>query len=177
MTTQNIPIERQSLDSLQENLRLNRVPHPSHRHAAPSAPWPWVDIGDGLFFWLHLYRSSSLLIKFTDVDRRQLECAEPPIPKQCDHRPETCNRCWKGYPQSLFPNWTQWQVKKAKIYDIIHNYSKIRPCVFYRVDVTDRGLFTRTRGMKAVYGVEDIIWDNMIHEQVSCKSYCMWSAP
>ena len=26
---------------------LDRVPHPSHRHAAPSAPWPWVDLDDG----------------------------------------------------------------------------------------------------------------------------------
>lgn len=27
--------------------RSNRVPLPSHRHASPSAPWPWVDIEDG----------------------------------------------------------------------------------------------------------------------------------
>ena len=25
----------------------NHLPPPSHRHAAPSAPWPWVDIQDG----------------------------------------------------------------------------------------------------------------------------------
>jgi len=25
----------------------DRVPHPSHRHAAPSAPWPWIDLEDG----------------------------------------------------------------------------------------------------------------------------------
>ena len=24
-----------------------KIPHPSHRHAAPSAPWPWVDLEDG----------------------------------------------------------------------------------------------------------------------------------
>jgi len=28
-----------------------RVPHPSHRHASPSAPWPWVDLGDGKFLF------------------------------------------------------------------------------------------------------------------------------
>jgi len=27
-----------------------RVPHPSHRHAAPSAPWPWVDLEDRALF-------------------------------------------------------------------------------------------------------------------------------
>jgi len=26
----------------------DRVPHlASHRHAAPSAPWPWIDLEDG----------------------------------------------------------------------------------------------------------------------------------
>ena len=107
-------------------------------------------------------------MKFTGVDQKQLECVEPPIPEQCDHRPETCNRCWKGYPQSLFPNWTEGQVKKAKIYDVVHNYSKIRPCVCYRVDVNDHGYFTNTKEIEAVYGAEDIIWDSLIHEQVSC---------
>ena len=29
--------------------KLDRVPHPSHRHAAPSAPWPWIDLDDGWF--------------------------------------------------------------------------------------------------------------------------------
>ena len=25
----------------------SKIPHPSHRHASPSAPWPWVDLEDG----------------------------------------------------------------------------------------------------------------------------------
>ena len=25
---------------------IHRIAPPSHRHAAPSAPWPWVDIQD-----------------------------------------------------------------------------------------------------------------------------------
>ena len=28
----------------------DRIPHPSHRHASPSAPWPWVDLEDGECF-------------------------------------------------------------------------------------------------------------------------------
>ena len=34
--------------------------------------------------------------------------------------------------------------------------------------MNDRGLFTNAKEMEAVYGDEDITWDNMIHEQVSC---------
>ena len=26
-----------------------RIPHPPYRHAAPSAPWPWLDISDGRY--------------------------------------------------------------------------------------------------------------------------------
>ena len=110
----------------------------------------------------------TVLIKFTGVDQKQLECSAPPIPAQCDHSPERCNRCWRGYPQSRFPNWTEKQVRKAKIYNIVHNYSKIQPCVCYRVDVNDHGLFTHPREIKAVYGDEDRIWDSLINEQVSC---------
>ena len=112
----------------------------------------------------------TVLMKFTGVDPKQLECVAPPIPELCDHSPEKCNRCWTGYPQSRFPNWTKRQVKKAKIYNIIHNDSNTKPCVCYRVDVNDRGLFTHTREITAVVGEEDRIWDNLIHEQVSCIS-------
>ena len=110
-----------------------------------------------------------MLIRLTEVDSKQLETAdsEPPLPELCDHSYKRCNGCWKGYPQSRFQNWTQGQIKKAKIYNIIHNYSKIKPCVYYRVDVNDRGLFTHTREITTVYGDEDIIWDNLVHEKVS----------
>ena len=37
-----------SLHSRKDTKDDNRVPHPSHRHAAPSAPWPWVDLEDGM---------------------------------------------------------------------------------------------------------------------------------
>ena len=108
-------------------------------------------------------------MKFIDVDPQQLEGVEPPILKQCDHSPERCNSCWKGYPQSRFPNWTKKQVEKAKIYEVIHCYSKSKPCICYQVDVNDRGFFTHTKEITAMYGEEDTLWDNLVHEQVSCS--------
>ena len=110
-------------------------------------------------------------MKFIAVDPVQLQCVEPPIPERCDHSPEKCKRCWTGYPQSRFPNWTERQVRKAKIYNIVHNYSKNKPCVCYRVDVDDRGIFTHTKEMTVAHGDEsdeDMVWDKLIHEQVSC---------
>lgn len=143
-TTQDIALALAEKKSSKDE--LNRVPHPSHRHAAPSAPWPWVDLDDA-------------------VDPKQLECVAPPIPPLCDHSPEKCNKCWKGYPQSRFPNWTERQVRKAKIYDAVHNYSRSKPCVCYRVDVNDHGFFTHPKEMTSVHGDEDMAWENMIHEQ------------
>jgi hypothetical protein len=118
-----------------------------------------------------------VLIRLTEVDLKQLDAVEPPDPELCDHSYKRCNSCWKEYPQSRFRNWTEVQVKKTKIYNIIHNYSKIKACVYYRVDVNDRGLFTHTREITTVYGDEDIIWDNLVHEQVSYRSHYMWSTP
>ena len=49
--TQQLSVPTQSLPRIEEHpfnsKELYRVPHPSHRHAAPSAPWPWVDMDDG----------------------------------------------------------------------------------------------------------------------------------
>jgi hypothetical protein len=116
-------------------------------------------------------------MKSTEVDRKQLETVGPPIPELCDHSPGRCNRCWTGYPQSRFPNWTEGQVIKAKIYDAIHNYPQNKPCVCYRVDVNDHGYFTNVEEMKAVHGDEDMTWDQMIHEQVGCGRLSILSTP
>jgi hypothetical protein len=39
--------EEISLQAIEESNDDKRVPIPSHRHASPSAPWPWVDLDDG----------------------------------------------------------------------------------------------------------------------------------
>jgi hypothetical protein len=41
-----------------EYQKENKIPTPSHRHAAPSAPWPWINIHDskfGLFIFRHCF--------------------------------------------------------------------------------------------------------------------------
>ncbi|PPQ75298.1 hypothetical protein CVT24_007521 [Panaeolus cyanescens] len=95
----------------------DRIKPPSHRHAAPSAPWPWVDIED-----------------IIDID--ELSGEKSSIPKPCDHM--MCDRCWQRYPKSLFPNWTPRQVEKS----LIDGASKvISNSVLYYVDVDSHGFF------------------------------------
>ncbi|KAF8997736.1 hypothetical protein BDQ17DRAFT_1544284 [Cyathus striatus] len=102
------------------NLPIKKT-NPSHRHGAPSAPWPWVDIDD-------------------KIDSDQLKTGLPPVPEDCDH--SACGgKCWREYPKSRFPNWTEGQVKKSGIWEAIHQYDKSKPCVIHHVDVNDKGLF------------------------------------
>uniref|UniRef100_A0A8H8CID2 Uncharacterized protein n=1 Tax=Psilocybe cubensis TaxID=181762 RepID=A0A8H8CID2_PSICU len=122
----------------------SRVPAPSHRHASPSAPWPWVDLED-------------------EVNREQLESPLPPIPPLCDH--VDCGGCWRGYPQSRFPNWTKRQVTKSKIMGAIKNYSRTSPCVCYQVDVDIDGFFTNPGHIISRYGDEDATWASLINEK------------
>ena len=108
-----------------------------------------------------------VFMKFIEVDYRQLEFICPPIPECCDHSLESCNGCWRGYPQARFPNWTNQQIRKAKIYESVNNSPENKHCICYRVDLNDQGFFTSPKEMTIEYGEEERIWDNMIHEQVS----------
>lgn len=96
-------------------LELSRIRAPSHRHAAPCGPWPWVDLDD-------------------EIQPASLQ-APGNVPK-CPHPTGQCVGCWAGYPQCLFPNWTAAQVLQSKMFS---HPAKSDLCVIYRVEVTDDG--------------------------------------
>ena len=147
----------------------NKIPTPSHRHAAPSAPWPWINTHDGELnaFFLH----SIAFITCLAVDPVQLESRLPPVPPLCDHK--SCNGCWKGYPQSRFPNWTKDQVSRSKIADAITNYCSDKPCIIYRADVRDDGFFENVDSVTADDRDRDATWNIMVHTQV-CGSLVLY---
>ncbi|KDR77305.1 hypothetical protein GALMADRAFT_440828 [Galerina marginata CBS 339.88] len=124
-----------------------RIAPPSHRHAAPSAPWPWVDIEDA-------------------VDPAQLASPLPPVPEPCDHI--SCGGCWKGYPQSLYPNWTPGQVEKSKIKKAIEEYRHDISCVIHRVDVDRNGLFDVPNPSQIVSNDKNLAdtWEAIINSNV-----------
>ncbi|KAF8653623.1 hypothetical protein AX16_003775 [Volvariella volvacea WC 439] len=119
------------------------IPTPSHRHASPSAPWPWMDIGD-------------------EVDPEQLNTELPPVPSPCDH--SSCgDHCWMGYPQSRFPNWTPQQVKRSGIADIIDAALDEVASKIYHVDIQDDGFFVRGRENleEAMYSDREL-WEKIL---------------
>lgn len=122
-----------------QSQKENKIPH---RHAAPSAPWPWINIHD-------------------TVDPVQLASELPPVPPLCDHA--SCGGCWKGYPQSRFPNWTEAQVSRSKIANAIANYGRSAdPCVIYRADVLANGIFKNVPSVVATDKDLDGTWNTVI---------------
>ncbi|KAK7441983.1 hypothetical protein VKT23_016261 [Stygiomarasmius scandens] len=115
-------------------------PPPSHRHAAPSAPWPWINLHD-------------------EIDAVQLASGAPPIPPLCNH--DNCGGCWRGYPQSRFPNWTSSQVRRSGIYKAVHDYSREQTCDVYHVDVDNRGLFKDAGIISVTEENKDEYWEQL----------------
>ena len=144
-----------------------RIPNPSYRHAAPSAPWPWLDISDGRYSptplpFLHR-------LKTTAVDSVEHDPELQPVPVLCDHK--NCNNtCWKGYPISCFPNWTKLQVKKSKIFNAVEYYDLHRPCTLFYVDVDDQGRFSRAKETVITENEVDQSWQVIVKDGV-CSNY------
>jgi hypothetical protein len=109
----------------------------------------------------HYYLTYSLTHNNTEVDRTQLASTGPPIPPKCDHN--DCD-CWKGYPQSRFPNWTERQVRKSKIWDAIHDYRRDLECKIFRCDVDTNGYFTDAGSLDAEEGKDAETWRTILSE-------------
>jgi hypothetical protein len=62
-----------------------KVPTPIYRHAAPSAPWPWMNF---------------------DIDASEVQPVLPGLQDDSE---------WGQYPQSLFSNWTCDQVNRSQM--------------------------------------------------------------
>lgn len=91
-----------------------------HRHAAPSAPWPWIDLGD-------------------EIDP-EVQAAVPKFRHECPHEKNRCEGCWKGYPQSHYPNWTPPQVWRCGISRV--DPDPVGGCGIHYIDVDETGHFS-----------------------------------
>ncbi|PFH48071.1 hypothetical protein AMATHDRAFT_181098 [Amanita thiersii Skay4041] len=91
------------------------IPKPRYRHATPSGPWPFLDLGD------------LVPDELTDAN-------DSPKDNKCKHalRWKECDICWDEYPQSLYPNWTQFQQEKSRIYDVTKRNHR---CTLHHVEM------------------------------------------
>jgi len=143
-----------------------RIPNPSYRHAAPSAPWPWLDISDGRYSPTPLPVVHRLKTTAVDPVEHDQELQQVP---ECDHV-DCGNTCWKRYPISCFPNWTELQVKKSKILNAVECYDPHRSCTLLYVDVNDQGKFRRAGKTVITENEVDQSWQVVKADGV-CSNY------
>ncbi|KAJ7716036.1 hypothetical protein B0H14DRAFT_3901475 [Mycena olivaceomarginata] len=106
-----------------------RIPHPSHRHGAPSGPWPFLDLD-------------------SEIDEDQVADSRQPTPEP---------QHWSKYPQSLFPNWTPAQQKKSGITKVADHVRE--RCTIHHVYVLDTGIFTRGEDYVVTQENQEEYWE------------------
>ncbi|KIK40559.1 hypothetical protein CY34DRAFT_24766 [Suillus luteus UH-Slu-Lm8-n1] len=141
MTSRQSPCARFPLNTLHwsthaHETHINKpppIPAPIFRHAAPSGPWPWMDL-------------QSDIPPETD-----------PIPK---HSPEQWK--WRGYPQNLFGNWVADRVARSKMIENCSRDPREK-CRIYHVDVLDSGIFKSVKDTDPPIEVDESalsqLWD------------------
>ncbi|KIJ15856.1 hypothetical protein PAXINDRAFT_11434 [Paxillus involutus ATCC 200175] len=107
-----------------------KTPVPVYRHAAPSGPWPWMDFDEDL----HVGSTSQ---ETTDLDTHS----------------------WKGYPQNLFPNWSERQVKRCRMLTACPDAER---CRIFKADVFNDAKFDEVDDPSVVYGgIEGEFWEQI----------------
>lgn len=124
----------------------SRVPAPSHRHAAPSGPWPWQDLDDPI----------PPTRKSTDGSSR--ETLASPVSVR-----------WDEYPECLFPNWKADQVERSKMKTELQGSKE---STIYHIDVDEKGRFS-DRGSHLVQSENKEQFDKVMAEIVSVTIICL----
>lgn len=100
-----------------------------------------------------------------EVDQKQLDTPLPPVPGLCDHN--ICGgSCWRDYPKSRFPNWTDSQVERSGIAAAIREHNGTSPCTIYHVDIDERGKFMDREKLSTKEINNDELWQVIIEAQV-----------
>ncbi|KAJ7512354.1 hypothetical protein B0H11DRAFT_1699283 [Mycena galericulata] len=116
-----------------------RIPQPSHRHGAPSGPWPFLDLD-------------------SDEHERQID----PVllaPPQSPSAMQLQEADWSKYPQSLYPNWTPAQQEKSGIAQIIQHGRE--SSTIHHVNVLKTGVFTSDEDDVVTDETQDEYWKKL----------------
>jgi len=93
-----------------------------------------------------------------DAHRLAPSALTVPVPPPCPHT--SCgDDCWRGYPQSRFPNWTPSQVSRSKIKEALELKG---PCNIYRVNIDSKGHFLNGGEEKISENDQPAFWGRLI---------------
>ncbi|KAJ7474476.1 hypothetical protein B0H11DRAFT_1810863 [Mycena galericulata] len=110
------------------------IPQPSHRHGAPSGPWPFLDLD-------------------SEIDPVQLAHPQSPAVTPLQEAD------WSKYPQSLYPNWTPAQQEKSGIAQIIQHGRE--SSTIHHVNVLKTGVFTSDEDDVVTDETQDEYWKKL----------------
>ncbi|KAL4068577.1 hypothetical protein V8B97DRAFT_848741 [Scleroderma yunnanense] len=127
-------LSKQPGKSTRFDISTLRTPVPTYRHAAPSAPWPWMNF---------------------DVDDSTVE---PLYPQGL----EVPRNDWKKYPQNLFGNWTPDQVGRSGM--LIKCSDKSHCTIYTAEALHGNGQFDKTAADRTMTVTADVasmeaFWD------------------
>ncbi|KAJ7715723.1 hypothetical protein DFH07DRAFT_974106 [Mycena maculata] len=118
------------------------IPRPSHRHGAPSGPWPYLDL---------------------DSEEYPVQLANPQKPLITGSGKSD----WSKYPQSLYPNWTPAQQKKSGISKVINGgdtHVSRESCTIHHVNVLANGIFTPDADHVVTDDTKEEYWKELLDE-------------
>jgi len=124
-----------------------RIPQASHRHAAPSGPWPWSD----------------LVEEDVPFSLRAFDETDSIYPENVSQGDD-----WRNYPALYFPNWTQQRVAKSGIAKLTSCRVAAAPCVIYQIDVDQNGHFSQPGQHVVTNGKEEEFWQTMTVKFAPC---------
>ncbi|KAJ7474461.1 hypothetical protein B0H11DRAFT_2282291 [Mycena galericulata] len=113
------------------------IPQPSHRHGAPSGPWPFLDLD-------------------SEIDPVQLAHPQSPAATPLQEAD------WSKYPQSLYPNWTLAQQEKSGIAQIIQHGRETS--TIHHVHVLKNGVFTSGEDDVVTDETQDEYWKKLLDD-------------
>lgn len=127
----------------------------SYCHAAPLAPWPWVNVDDTVWNFFNCALTNP------DLNSEQIQLMNDT--GLCLHK--NCN-CWQEYPQSYYPKWTAEVLEKCNITEAIGR-TQFEPCIFHYFDVDVKGHFTSVEKFEAKPGEAESTWKSLLAIEVS----------
>ncbi|KDR66162.1 hypothetical protein GALMADRAFT_148072 [Galerina marginata CBS 339.88] len=127
MTSMALPVFLPEIEPNGRRALPPRIPHATHRHAAPTGPWPWSDLVENDI-------PIPYPLNLPSLDEKK-DSGSPENELQDEN--------WGKYPGSLFPNWTQHQITRSGIARAINKkLGKAETCVIYHLDVGTDGHFS-----------------------------------
>ncbi|KAG2140502.1 uncharacterized protein EDB93DRAFT_1252788 [Suillus bovinus] len=118
------------------NSKPPTIPAPIYRYAAPSGPWPWMDL-------------ESDIVLETEL-----------VPTK--HPAEQWK--WRGYPENLFGNWVANRVARSKMVENCSREPREK-CKIYHVDILESGAFKSVKDTDPPIEVDESalsqLWDQL----------------